>query len=537
MNLKKFILSVLSACFVFASSFSFEQKKIAVMPLDCDDISLQSIAKGMLGPLKSSVNEQKVVVLITRSDVDKILDEMHDQQTEIFEAVKNQTLIKNVDYLVGGTLTFDSASQEYTLSLQLYDLSATCLSNVYESEKKGSQSLNNLVTRTVNKLFNVPSPKGSPVVKQSEKSKTVTVSWNRASNDKNFEYMVVYSESKDDLTPYFAEIDARKGTDWIAGRKATFDVPDENITYFYTVLVKNQLGVQARYDIVSSSGKVETTKSQTTSTPQTNTATTNASKQNGEEKSSTAKTSTASKKIMKAEDFKYVEGGTFQMGSTSGDSDEKPVHTVRVSSFYMCDHEVTQKEYRDVMGTNPSKFSGDNLPVERVSWYNAVEYCNKLSIKEGLTPYYTINDDYTTCNFNANGYRLPTEAEWEYAARGGKKSNGYTYAGSNSVGNVAWYYDNSGSQTHNVKTKAPNELGLYDMSGNVWEWCWDWYGNYSSGSQTNPSGSSSDWSRVLRGGSWGFNSSCCRVADRFSKKPSGTGSEFVGFRVVRNASK
>ncbi|MBR6193097.1 MAG: formylglycine-generating enzyme family protein [Treponema sp.] len=250
---------------------------------------------------------------------------------------------------------------------------------------------------------------------------------------------------------------------------------------------------------------------------------------------STSSSSTTTAQNIKA-DFKLVEGGTFQMGSTDERHDENPVHTVRVSSFYMCDHEVTQKEYRDVMGTNPSKFSGDNLPVERVSWYNAVEYCNKLSIKEGLTPCYTINGSSTTCNFNANGYRLPTESEWEYAARGGKKSNGYTYAGSNSVGNVAWYDDNSGSQTHNVKTKAPNELGLYDMSGNVWEWCWDWYGNYSSGSQTNPSGSSSGSYRVERGGSWYSYPSNGRVAFRYYDSPSRKYNN-LGFRVVRSASK
>ena len=274
--MKRMILTLVLVLTSFASIFALDQKKIAVMPLDCDDPSLQSIAKGMLGPLKTSVNEQKIVILITRSDVDKILDEMHDQQTEIFEAVKNQTLIKNVDYLVGGSLTFDSASQEYTLSLQLYDLSATCLSNVFESEKKSSQSLNNLVQKTVNKLFNVPKPKGSLNIKQDEKSKTVMVSWERASNDKNFEYKVVSSESMDVLTPYFAEEDAESGSDWSSKRKATFDVPDEKKTYYYTVLVRNPLGVQAMYEIVSSSRKAETEKSQT-STPQSSSATSKSS--------------------------------------------------------------------------------------------------------------------------------------------------------------------------------------------------------------------------------------------------------------------
>ena len=509
--MKRMILTLVLVLTSFASIFALDQKKIAVMPLDYDDPSLQSIAKGMLGPLKTSVNEQKIVILITRSDVDKILDEMHDQQTEIFEAVKNQTLIKNVDYLVGGSLTFDSASQEYTLSLQLYDLSATCLSNVFESEKKSSQSLNNLVQKTVNKLFNVPKPKGSLNIKQDEKSKTVMVSWERASNDKNFEYKVVYSESMEDLTPYFAEEDAESGSDWSSKRKATFDVPDEKKAYYYTVLVRNPLGVQAMYEVKKSSGEVVQQATSTTSS------------------SANSSTTTSSTQNIKP-DFKLVEGGTFQMG----DRDEKPVHSVTVSSFYMCDHEVTQKEYRDVMGTNPSHCSGNDRPVEEVSWYDAVNYCNKLSVKEGLTPCYTQSGGTWTCNFNADGYRLPTEAEWEYAARGGKKSKGYTYSGSNSMGNVAWYRDNSSSGPHDVKTKSPNELGLYDMSGNVWEWCWDWYGSYSSSSQTNPFGASSGSYRVLRGGGYYYyTASGCRVAFRRNGSPSWS-SDDVGFRVVRS---
>ena len=204
-----------------------------------------------------------------------------------------------------------------------------------------------------------------------------------------------------------------------------------------------------------------------------------------------------------------INGGTFQMGSNNGYRDEEPVHTVTVSSFYMGKYEVTQKEYREVMGTNPSNFKGDNLPVEQVSWYDAVEYCNKRSQREGLTPAYTIDKSrkdpnntstydtvkwVVTWNKNANGYRLPTEAEWEYAAKGGNGSPGnYTYAGSNNADEVAWYI---GSKTQNVGTKKPNGLGLYDMSGNVWEWCWDWYGSYSSAAQTDPAGASSGSHRV-----------------------------------------
>ncbi len=253
----------------------------------------------------------------------------------------------------------------------------------------------------------------------------------------------------------------------------------------------------------------------------------------------------------------YVEGGSFNMGSNDGDDDEKPVHKVTVSSFYIGKHEVTQKEWRDVMGSSPSRFKGDDKPVEQVSWYDAIEYCNKRSLKEGLTPCYTIdktNKDpnntsssdklkwTVSVNWQANGYRLPTEAEWEYAARGGNKSKGYSHSGSNDLGSVAWYYDNSYSKgenhsdygTHKVGTKAANELGIYDMSGNVWEWCWDWYdeGYYAKSQSSDPIGAGSGSYRVIRGGSWYGSVGDCRVADRGNGSPD-DGYCSIGFRVSR----
>jgi formylglycine-generating enzyme required for sulfatase activity len=214
----------------------------------------------------------------------------------------------------------------------------------------------------------------------------------------------------------------------------------------------------------------------------------------------------------------FVEGGTFQMGATSeqgsdAESDEKPVHSVTLDSYYIAETEVTQAQWRAIMGTNPSNFSGDNRPVEKVSWDDAQEFCRKLSQLTGKT------------------YTLPTEAQWEYAARGGKKSKGYKYSGRNSINDVAWYNDNSRSMTHSVKQKQPNELGLYDMSGNVWEWCSDWYGDYSSSNQTNPTGPSSGSFRVLRGGSWYDNAGYCRVSSRVSNDPSSR-YDIMGFRLV-----
>jgi formylglycine-generating enzyme required for sulfatase activity/TolB-like protein len=233
------------------------------------------------------------------------------------------------------------------------------------------------------------------------------------------------------------------------------------------------------------------------------------------------------------ENMVLVEGGSFQMGSNNGDDNEKPVHSVTVKSFYLGKYEVTQKEWVEVMGSNPSRLKGDNLPVEEVSWYEAVEYCNKRSVKEGLTPAYRGSGDSIICDFNATGYRLPTEAEWEYAAKGGNKDlMVYEYSGGNSAGAVAWYTDNSGGQTHPVGTKQPNSLGLYDMSGNVWEWCWDRYGSYSSGAQTDPRGASSGFHRVHRGGSWDYAAAHVRSANRSINAPSIRFSN-VGFRLLR----
>ena len=197
-----------------------------------------------------------------------------------------------------------------------------------------------------------------------------------------------------------------------------------------------------------------------------------------------------------------VEGGTFQMGATSeqgsdANSNEYPVHSVTLSDYYIGETEVTQELWEAVMGSNPSDFKGSQKPVECVRWYDCKEFITKLNKLTG------------------KNFRLPTEAEWEYAARGGNESQGYKYSGSNTIDNVAWYWDNSGSATHNVKTKSPNELGIYDMSGNVWEWCEDWYGDYSSGSQTNPAGPSTGSDRVIRGGSWVIFAGYCRVSDRY----------------------
>ena len=202
------------------------------------------------------------------------------------------------------------------------------------------------------------------------------------------------------------------------------------------------------------------------------------------------------------------------MGSNDGFENEKPVHRVIVNDFYMGKTEVTQALWKAVMGNDPSHFKGDNLPVESVSWNDVQEFIVELNRLTGKK------------------YRLPTEAEWEYAAGGGSK-NRTKWAGTDVeslVVNYAWYDSNSGDQTHEVATKFPNSLGLYDMSGNVWEWCNDWYGSYSSNDQVNPTGASSGSGRVGRGGSWSNGLSICRVAFRYYNEP-GIRSLYLGFRL------
>jgi formylglycine-generating enzyme required for sulfatase activity len=223
------------------------------------------------------------------------------------------------------------------------------------------------------------------------------------------------------------------------------------------------------------------------------------------------------------------------------DDEEGPQHRVTVGSFYMGKYEVTQKEYQALMGRNPSEFKGDNLPVEHVSWYDAVNYCNARSRSEGLTPAYTVAGTDVTWNRSANGYRLPTEAEWEYACRAGTTTpfstgNNITTNQANYNGNIPYNGNAKGTyrkKTTPVGTFTSNPWGLYDMHGNVWEWCWDWYDVYGTSAQTDPVGASSGSTRVFRGGGWNNGGWIQRSAVRGTDDTPSTRNSYLGFRLVR----
>ncbi|MGD9706036.1 MAG: formylglycine-generating enzyme family protein [Candidatus Delongbacteria bacterium] len=252
-----------------------------------------------------------------------------------------------------------------------------------------------------------------------------------------------------------------------------------------------------------------------------------------------------------------VAGGTF---TTSDPSKQTPV-SITVSSFSIGKYEVTQKEWEDVIGSNPAEYDptnsvgvADDNPVFHVRWFDILVFCNKKSVLDGLTPCYTINastdpdnwgaiPEYSSdptfnawntveCDWNANGYRLPTEAEWEFAARGGSDwSDGYTYSGSNTIGDVAWYDGNSGSELHSIGTKSANQLGIYDMTGNLYEYCWDWYGSYVDNS-IDPTGAPTGDMRIVRGGSWMSTPENCIVNGRYREYPN-TRYDYNGFRLVK----
>ena len=264
----------------------------------------------------------------------------------------------------------------------------------------------------------------------------------------------------------------------------------------------------------------------------------------------------------------FVKGGRFRMGSAQGEDDEIPIHEVVLTDYYIGRFEVTVGEFRKFIkatnyktGVEKIGFSfcwvdnkwkrikkanwscdlqgkkrsvADSLyPVIHINWYDALHFCNWKSKEDGYKPCYKFDGYKVSCDWEANGYRLPTEAEWEFAATGGLKSYDYVYSGSNVLDEVAWFSANSFGSLHKVGQKKPNELGTHDMSGNVWEWCWDFYGRYTEEKVTNPHGPEKGRMRVIRGGSWGNNPSFNRVTYRYRGIPDGIDHYTAGFRLVR----
>ncbi|MBQ7160008.1 MAG: SUMF1/EgtB/PvdO family nonheme iron enzyme [Treponema sp.] len=240
-----------------------------------------------------------------------------------------------------------------------------------------------------------------------------------------------------------------------------------------------------------------------------------------------------------------VQGGEFVMGN-----EFTGAHKVLLDDFYMANIPVTQALYKQVMKHSPAKIKGENKPVECVTWFDAIIFCNRFSLLEGKDPCYKAGSiveldkisldnvawSKFNCNFNANGYRLPTEAEWEYAARGGIRQNDFRYAGGKDINEVAWYGENSEISTHDVGMKKPNSLGLFDMSGNVEEWCWDIFETYRIAEQKNPKGAETGNMRVKRGGSWLDDAAQCGVFFRGSSPALAKGSN-LGFRVCSSVRK
>jgi formylglycine-generating enzyme required for sulfatase activity len=233
-----------------------------------------------------------------------------------------------------------------------------------------------------------------------------------------------------------------------------------------------------------------------------------------------------------------VPSGWFVMGDERGEVDEKPLHKVYIDSFYIDKYPVTQEEYERVMGENPSRWKGRGNPVEQVRWSDAVRYCNARSLLEGLKPCY--NTKTWECDFRANGYRLPTEAEWEYACRAGTKTRYFFGDNPKKLRHYGWFKENSGGRPRPVGRKLPNPWGLYDMYGNVWEWCNDFYkvDYYRESLERNPKGPKEGETRVLRGGCWNSNADECRSSYRYNEDPGYTdvcfGYDIYGFRCVRS---
>ena len=234
-------------------------------------------------------------------------------------------------------------------------------------------------------------------------------------------------------------------------------------------------------------------------------------------------------------DMELIPAGSFTMGDARGiyEQNERPARTVSLDAFYMSRTEITQQQYEDVMGANPSSSKAAKQPVEKVTWHDALRFCNALSEREGLQPVYTDIEGNLTADFKANGFRLPTEAEWEYACRAGTSTTYYTGETVADLSRCAWFTGNADGRPHDVGQLEANDFGLHDMHGNVFEWCWDWFGRYTDNKVDNPLGRANGNRRIIRGGSWAGDADKCMTSYRASINPA-IAYYFWGIRLCRS---
>lgn len=534
--MKKVIVILLSSFLLF-SAFSEDEKlpRLAVVEFSINDSNNQKLVNDSVAvrnQVQTNIVKTGRYDVIARAEIDKLLENQKIQVSSISSSENIRKLrLLNISYLVTGTV--DAMDSDYLVNVNMLDVSSGKFINSDEEFMgNASSSLYMGVSTLISRFMTSINEKGEAIEqtkKQIRHSATIATGIHVETGIGGVLYLF-------DNESYKRDLDKAKDKSAVRNKRDTYfkEIAAlwENGTYDLLIQKPDKYTIKMVYG----DGYAE------------------------EREVTFTKEGIINVEFAAIPEEIFVEGGTFKMGS--GKYSDNPIHSVNINSFFIRKHEVTKAEYKKINGSTPN--SRDYYsPIYNVSWYDAVVFCNKLSKKEGLTPCYTLNNssdeeswgrnengswDNIRCDFKANGYRLPTEAEWEYAARGGDKSNNFTYSGSNAIDDVAFYgKDWSDYKYYNgeynyekldedlrIMKKKPNELGLYDMSGNVCEWCWDWYSNNIS-SSTPVTGASSGSFRMGRGGGWdSIGSSICEVAYRGTGYPASRYNYF-GFRVVRSA--
>lgn len=532
--MKKVIVILLSSFLLF-SAFSEDEKlpRLAVVEFSINDSNNQKLVNDSIAvrnQVQTNIVKTGRYDVIARAEIDKLLENQKIQVSSISSSENIRKLrLLNISYLVTGTV--DAMDSDYLVNVNMLDVSSGKFINSDEEFMgNASSSLYMGVSTLISRFMTSINEKGEAIEqtkKQIRHSATIATGIHVETGIGGVLYLFDNESYKKDCNEAESFYSVKRDTYFkeiaVLWENDAYDLliqkPDK-----YTIKMVHGDGYAQERDI-----------------PFT-------------------KKGVINVEFAAIPEEIFVEGGTFKMGSEN--QNDNPVHSVNINSFFIRKHEVTEAEYKIINGANPKDSRAYYHPIYTVSWYDAVVFCNKLSKKEGLTPCYTLNNssdedswgrnendswNNIQCDFKANGYRLPTEAEWEYAARGGNKSNNFTYSGSNVIDDVAFYgkdwsdyeyYDGEFNYARldealRIMKKEPNELGLYDMTGNVEEWCWDWYSNNIS-SSTPVTGASSGDSRVVRGGCWSSDGIDCEVTYRGGNIPYYHYNS-NGFRVVRSA--